>query len=982
MFLGPTGMAADPVILPATASKHTHPVSKRRSDPFSDHSSIQASNTGDRSELESIDEKPERRILKSIYNTETEKLLDFNPAEHIDDMKTETSLMVLPAQNASYQLANFLRTTGTSTSEPEKSRRHKRSTTIPKSFKLFRSKDKDNPESSNSPKKLPKSKTLNDIPSSQANLPSSVEVKVSKSGVKYYQIAPAQIGDSAQSTASQLSADIIIDPRVSVLFEENIEEWNTLIVEDDSKPEDIKRDRTASGQTVRIITQNDEAPVRPAASPPPSPTHTHTYTHCHNQPSATRSSSSSRFTGASPNPLHSHPRSPITALPIIPPISPSLSRKHNRRLSAISPPRSVSHTISPNTSRRIILPHRRKSSHSSISPGPPPPRSPLRMSRPAGSIDGTIASSSSADNQISPVSPISPEDDTAGATSQEDSKLKSIPYASLPASLAREGQLQSSHSSGSSEAAIATGRRWVVQSKTFGREVPVVEVQSTSGNSPRQRRVLRRANRSETRGKDETKRDRSINKRMSVLQSWDDIDMVGRDLVPIEMHFPTNPIVRPLVGSVPTQSKLIPATKDKLASTISGRKSTIPTGNGTPKSPVTVPSRHPRPRSAKMPKRHSRQTPTTPRSSSPAKETGPADMTPSTPSRTMNLAHGKDISTVSPMTIDPSLPSPPPKRGLPPTPDKKSSSGTHARNHSSGSVSAASASVYSTTFSPKKKTKGPKPLNIEKVVGKFPSPPTSAQSPTHFQDLSPTKSTSTVEDHVSRQISLRAPTSKFSTATTGKARAEMLSNHSASNTTSAEQPVTTTATTPSTNNDSAALLAAMMARMDGIERHNRFLEAALMGMLRSGSLNTHDLSIQSGLGVSPLTSDHATDTDLASRPATRGKEADDAAEEAAFRKLTSIGHPAFAQPSRSSGWDRGPVATTPSPVQVSDPDILRVRQETSDELHGVVLGLSRQNSVASRGSGRSAGSAASARSALDTYMRARGMMDTSGIGFD
>ncbi|KAF2227185.1 hypothetical protein BDZ85DRAFT_314794 [Elsinoe ampelina] len=1063
MLFGPTGMAVDPIILPAAPSKHTHAAPKRRSDPFSDHSSIQASNLGEKTELESIEEK---HVTSSTSNnqTETAKKLDFKAAEHIDDMNTEASLWVMPARCDSYQLAQFLRTTGPEDTLPDKSKKHKRSTTVPRSFRLFGAKDIRSSGSSKGGGRMQKSKTTNQLLPRQEDLPKSVEVKISKSGVKYYQIAEPSKTDVELDKAPRLSADIIIDPNVAVLFEKSIEDWNAITEDEENNHDEAQRERTASGQTVRIITDEDSTPIRPSATPPPSPKQSSGHDHGPgpSKPASTKSTSN-RFLDSCPNPLHSHPRSPITALPPVPPVSPTLSKKHSRRLYAMRSPRSVSHNV-PNTSRRIVLPHRRVGSEGSVSPGPPPPRSPLRMTRATGSIDGTMASMSSGE-RVSPVSPISPQDQIPEATSTTDTTLKTVPYSSLPASPSSNGKVESSHSSGSSEAAIATGRRWVVHSKASGREVPVVDVQGSpsAGPSPRQRKVLRRA-RPASKGKGADQRDGSISKRMSVLQSWDDIDMIGRYMAQEEeMHFPSNPIVRPLLSSAPTQSTLIPATKGKVNNRAPSEKSagTNTLGKSKPKSPV-APSRHPRPRSAKMPKRHSRQLAISPSISSPVKGNaiGNNSTRPQTPITERNgLARAKDISTISPMTIDPSLPSPPPKRGLPPTPDQKIFAKGHIRNLSGHS--ATSASVYSTTLSPKKKVKGPKPLNIEKVVNKFPSPPTSARSPGQFIIPSPTKPGSalpTPSSHVARQFSLKVPTSKFSTAVTGKERAQLFGDTApATGSTNTSRPDTSNGQAPE-----SALLSVMMARMDGIERHNRFLEAALMGILRtpdvasssnqdtllhllqqtltSPSLQPHPQNGSPNLIPSPShsgASSRVFATALSSEnrrppppnsdatnhgPDSHSHSSDETdqevrEEDATFRRLTAIGHPAFSNPSFShpgtqdvTAWSQPPVRSTPSPPlvhEVTDGDILRARQETADMLLGVGRrGAGRQGSEGSEGSGRGGGSRASKeslgsvgtgrskgsvgsgrsrasqRSALDTYMRARGMMDTSLINFD
>lgn len=246
--------------------------------------------------------------------------------------------------------------------------------------------------------------------------------------------------------------------------------------------------------------------------------------------------------------------------------------------------------------------------------------------------------------------------------------------------------------------------------------------------------------------------------------------------------------------------------------------------------------------------------------------------------------------------------------------------------------------------------------------------------------------------HVVRQVSCRVPTSKFSPAVVGRQREEMMPGLTG-------QGSESMGGKGGLGSENAALLAAMQARMDAMERHNRLVEAALMAMLKvNGVAEGSDATGLSGLLV------RGRDVSEVMQRATgqaqaggQAEQSEDRAEEEAFRQLTSIGHPAFVNDGGVGvGVEAIPTPALPQTVyeqRQTDEGMMKARQETSDRLHGLPV-VSRQNSQASRGSARSRGSGKSAgsqrslrsngsqRSALDTYMKARGMMDTSRICFD
>ncbi|PSK33482.1 RNA-binding protein rsd1 [Elsinoe australis] len=979
MYFGPTGMAVDPVILPAPASKHTHAASKRRSDPFSDRSSIQASYLSGSTTLPCLSELEPYKPLTPPLPPSSEEVI-------ASIMNTSTSLPLLHKKMESYQLANFLKTTGPG---PERSKKHQRTTSMP-NFRLFKGKDKTGSQSTKpSVGELQRSRGLNELPTHEEELPPSVEVKISKSGTRYYQIIPVEPNeeDVEQGKVPRLSSEII-ESRVSISFTEALQEWNTLVTTD-RKDEGQHRDRTASGQTVRIITDADEVPVRPAASNPPSPVHDCTHGCAHyDGPKQTRENSPERFRRLdATTPLHSHPRLPkqaseddLSALPPIPSISPTMSKgrssKHKRTWSG-TPGRNSTGAVAPNSSSRRIAfagSHRRTPSKKSNSPGPPPPRIPLRTNRATTSIDGSQKGTSTGPHSPTKVSPILPSDDN----------FKSIGYHELePVSPGENNHPSSSNSTGSSsEAAISTGRRWVVQSKAKGQEVPVIDVQ-IKAPSPRPRRVLRRARPGSSKGSIDTT---GINKRMSLHQTSQPLSPFSGE----EIHFPSHPIIRPFDSpGMPRPSSKTNLTPEPSSS--SPAKATP--SSSPPKNEISIPVRNtngprPRPRNARMPspsitpksRRHSRP-PTAP-------TTPPPHYTPT--------ARANDIQTISPMTIDASLPSPPPRRDLPPTPDQKRQMAQAAGQATHSRASSLSESEYTDASRSRKRV--PQPLNFGRLVGKFPSPPGSV--PESAKSLrgqdggwGPMKVVGPGHaGHVVRQVSCKVPTSKFSPAVVGRQTEGMMPGLIGQGSEKEGGKV-------GLGSENSALLAAMQARMDAMERHNRLVEAALMAMLKvNGVAEGPDATGLSGLlGRGRDVSEAMRRTMGENETGDDGEQSKDRAEVEAFRQLTSIGHPAFASDGGVVvGAEVIPTPALPQTVykeRQTDEGVVTARQETSDRLHGLPV-VSRQNSQASKGSARSRGSGKSAgsqgslrsngsqRSALDTYMKARGMMDTSRICFD
>lgn len=388
-----------------------------------------------------------------------------------------------------------------------------------------------------------------------------------------------------------------------------------------------------SQPTVRILTDHDHTPIHPSASDPPTPT----------QDSAIELGNDDHFkvidkfqTIGKWTPLSSHPPSAIAPSQDVKPLfadsAVAAARQNfhkNAKILQPSPRRLGSHPVlrratsdvsSMRWSRIQDCEHLRTMS---VSPGPPPPRSPLRIKKYPQSIENLLREASVK------LEDAKPHESDDALKLEGAGSVKAIAYHDLAYSMPpREGSRTASTTS-SDAVSPAMSRRWNIRDYKRNKPLQVVDavVKVPSPKPPRRR--LRRARPQESRPLDLSK----IRVQTSIKQeSQRPQSRFGHmPVMPQMSHGVALPIE---VVNVP---RVVYARKP-VAIPVKGRKSPAP-----------------RPRSARMPPRGPRGLQTPPRSKSPAKR--------------------------QPMTDEdaPAMPTIPPKRELPPTPK------THVR-HASGSV--------------------------------------------------------------------------------------------------------------------------------------------------------------------------------------------------------------------------------------------------------------------------------------------------------
>lgn len=367
----------------------------------------------------------------------------------------------------------------------------------------------------------------------------------------------------------------------------------------------------------------------------------------------------------------------------------------------------------------------------SVSPGPPPPRSPLRIRKNPQSIENLLVQAS--DRLDSP----KPQETGDTATvSAETFEIKAIAYHDLadPAEMTRRGSHSASTTSSDALSPIFH-RRWNIKDyKKYNKPLHVVDalVKSLSPKPPR--RKLRRARPQEPRPLDLSK----IRVQTHIRQESQRAGHRKSD----SFH---TPAVRQMSHGVasPVEQVSQPKTnyaRKPVAIPVKGRKSPAP-----------------RPRSAKMPPRGMRGIPTPPRSKSP------------------NKIWGEQREDT------PTLPSPPPRRELPPTPKK------HTYHLSESVLSTTSAAPPQPS-----PTKALPALPLSALNTIFPSPPSSARS----------------------VVSKSQPWDKPAATHAKKPSLQSsLSRHSHSS-------------------------GSLEARLEALERHNKLLESALMAVLKTnGTMN-------------------------------------------------------------------------------------------------------------------------------------------------
>ncbi|KAK5131736.1 hypothetical protein LTR08_000625 [Meristemomyces frigidus] len=336
-------------------------------------------------------------------------------------MMTQTSLLNLPRDNASHDLAFFLRTTGPTAphrrpSKPSKIDQPRRAVAAPKNALRFL--------------KIPRRPTtpvvaahdeLNGVLRDEGGLlpdiPEGVEQRQTSSGQRYLalQVPPTKL-EGIGEEAPILSHDIL-ESQVSISFAddmnstEGLDNWLMTLGKEHSRGNSPTPPRKSSAylplgdeNTVRVVNYSS-SPIRPAASNPPTP-----------QPESATSMAETYQSDLLDHPakrsfeacraLSSHPvqHSPLmTALPRIslpkeefpvkhPPLGKHVEIKHP------SPRRFASHPVLLQRASSIassLYPRSVSETLVSASPGPPPPRSPLRLRRDPRTIESIIATHNS-----------------------------------------------------------------------------------------------------------------------------------------------------------------------------------------------------------------------------------------------------------------------------------------------------------------------------------------------------------------------------------------------------------------------------------------------------------------------------------------------------------------------------------------------------------------------------------------------------------
>ncbi|KAK4508780.1 hypothetical protein PRZ48_002519 [Zasmidium cellare] len=349
------------------------------------------------------------------YDCTTQAPYSNHPARRDDEMITQSSLVNLPHNAKSYDLAFFLRTTGPTAPHrrPSKVEPPKRSVSGKNAFRFL----KRGPKRDVTPAQSA-SDRLNGVLRDEGGLllPDCVEQKVSWTGKPYLalQLSSPTLSDvmeqddavsdmAGPSTSSYLSPDIM-DSRVSICFHE--ESSNGDILDDylhvlnrqqyqDDAMADDRRPATSYEEVASRLSRRFPTPIRRAASNPPTPepesaSMAESYaTELVDDPvgrqsyDTARALSNQATPGAEPlTPKISLPReefpvkhpSPEKEVEIKQPVPrrlgsyPVLTQRASSIASTLGPPRSFSD-----------------------SPGPPPPRSPLRLRRDPRTIESIIA---------------------------------------------------------------------------------------------------------------------------------------------------------------------------------------------------------------------------------------------------------------------------------------------------------------------------------------------------------------------------------------------------------------------------------------------------------------------------------------------------------------------------------------------------------------------------------------------------------------
>ncbi|KAI4718528.1 hypothetical protein E4T48_05210 [Aureobasidium sp. EXF-10727] len=418
-MFGPTGMAV-PVMLPASSAKPAIP----------DVPASERSSTGD-----SLSHVSSRTDVKSQRETRP-TFSEVGPGEDsrdpfVDKMMTQTNLLVLPPSNPSYQMAYFLKTTGPAQDPPAKEARSKRISSAMRIFKPSGRRPSDSAmaahmklnEAISEGKEVPESETQPADDASQTSkklllpsgqrLPDVVVPKISKTGKKYFEIETA---NKKEKSDTRSKSPAIAESRVSVLVTDQpstdgLQDWvlgfegptpdNTSQLHEG--PEvlrgwPIKRisQTLPHEETIRVLNRKT-IPVRPL------------FLGTKARTVASGADRHVRVIRGRTAPLRSHPVTPGPVPSILPPALPenkvsspmadpvkpmALAQPNPRRLNGNLPV--LQRTSSDVTGLRSSHPSQDGVGSISNSPGPPPPRSPLRLSIPSESLGEMLGKSTAA----------------------------------------------------------------------------------------------------------------------------------------------------------------------------------------------------------------------------------------------------------------------------------------------------------------------------------------------------------------------------------------------------------------------------------------------------------------------------------------------------------------------------------------------------------------------------------------------------------
>ncbi|THZ84796.1 hypothetical protein D6C88_05710 [Aureobasidium pullulans] len=420
-MFGPTGMAV-PVMLPAGPAPSAKPAKPDVSASERSSTGGSVSYASSRADVKSQDES--RPTSSELVAGEDSR----NP--FVDRMMTQTNLLVLPPSNPSYQMAYFLKTTGPVKEPPVKGARSKR---ISSAMRIFKgssrrpsesltaahmrlneviSEEKEELELETQATEKASHTSRKPLISPEPRLPEVVVPKISKTGKRYFEIEPVRAQKEKQGSASKNPQ--IAESRVSVLVTDqlstdSLHDWVLGFegAKTDTKPQEHEGPEALRGwpikrisqtlpheETIRVLDRKIVAPVRPLFLGTKARTE---------QLGADRHVRVIRGRTA---PLRSHPVTPGPVPSIAPPALPE-----NKASPVVADPVKAASLVQPSPRRLHDHPLVLQRTSSDVtglrfshlsqdgirsvsdSPGPPPPRSPLRLSIPSESLGEMLGKS-------------------------------------------------------------------------------------------------------------------------------------------------------------------------------------------------------------------------------------------------------------------------------------------------------------------------------------------------------------------------------------------------------------------------------------------------------------------------------------------------------------------------------------------------------------------------------------------------------------